>query len=153
MKTGTRILILSLAAFLAVPAIVCAQGTSQAKVLEIIGEAKYMSGGAAEWAILDPEVVLKEGDRIKTASDSQVRLELTGHAKTAELIIRKETEFTLQTFRHEDSGTEKTLLDVAVGSVLVKAEKLKGDSKFEVKTPTSIVGIRGTTFEVQVSKT
>jgi len=46
---------------------------------------------------------------------------------------------------------EKTLLDLAVGEILIKAQKVHGaESKFEVKTPTSIVGVRGTTFAVKV---
>ena len=49
------------------------------------------------------------------------------------------------------TGTENTLLDLAVGKILVKAQKLRDpDSKFEVKTPTSVVGVRGTNFSVQV---
>ena len=49
------------------------------------------------------------------------------------------------------SGLKKTLLDLAIGQVLIKAEKLDTpDSKFEVKTPTSVVGVRGTKFSVRV---
>ncbi|PIU40652.1 MAG: hypothetical protein COT00_00580 [Candidatus Omnitrophica bacterium CG07_land_8_20_14_0_80_50_8] len=97
--------------------------------------------------------MLAEGDAIKTGSDAEVRLELVGVAKTADITIRKETEFKFDTFRYNEAAKlDTTLLNVGVGSILVKAEKLVGDSKFEVKTPTSIVGIRGTTFEVNVPK-
>ena len=49
------------------------------------------------------------------------------------------------------ADTSKTLLDLAMGEVLIKAQKVHGEnSKFEVKTPTSIVGVRGTTFNVKV---
>jgi hypothetical protein len=96
---------------------------------------------------------LTEGDKIMTASGSQVELEMRGSNRIGNVIVRPETEFTLQTLHHDpDTKVETTLLDVEVGNILVKAEKLMGESKFEVKTPTSIVGIRGTTFEVQVSK-
>ena len=90
---------------------------------------------------------------MRTAKDSIVMLELLGSAKTADLVIKPESQFTLQTFSHDpDKKIENTLLSIQAGSVLVKAQKMIGDSKFEVKTPTSIVGIRGTTFEVQVEK-
>ncbi len=132
---------------------VSANGVSQAKVLSVKGEAMFLKNGAADWVPLEPSVTLTEGDKVKTAAASQVNLELTGNAKTAELVVREDSEFTFSTFRYDEtSQRETTLLDVEIGSVLVKAEKLVGDSKFEVKTPTSIVGIRGTTFEVQVSK-
>ena len=74
-------------------------------------------------------------------------------AKTAEVMVRKDTVFKFDTFRHEDAKKlESTLLNVDEGSILIKAQKLVGDSKFQVKTPTSIVGIRGTVFEVSVPK-
>jgi hypothetical protein len=132
---------------------VSATSGSQAKVTEIQGEAKFLKAGSADWLVLEPDTVLSEGDRIKTATASQVKLELNGNTKTGELMVREESEFTFKTFHHDETTkAENTLLDIEVGSVLVKAEKLGDDSKFEVKTPTSIVGIRGTTFEVQVSQ-
>lgn len=134
-------------------ALVFAADFSQAKVLNLQGEAKFLKAGASEWQVLEPSMIFSEGDAIKTAVDSEVRLELSGNAKTAEVIVRPDSEFTFKTLRH-DAGTkiENTLLDITVGGILIKAEKLVGDSKFEVKTPTSIVGIRGTIFEVNVSK-
>jgi hypothetical protein len=126
---------------------------SQARVLEIHGEAVFLKAGTSQWVTLEEGMILKEGDALKTGKDSEVRLEVSGARKTAELIVRKESEFNFKTLRHDPGGqTENTLLDVEVGSVLVKAEKLIGNSKFEVKTPTSIVGIRGTIFEVNVAE-
>lgn len=135
------------------PPKVFATGVSQASVIEIKGEAKFLKNGQTDWVPLEKDTLLTEGDKIKTANGSLVRLMLTGNAKTAELTVREDTEFTFKTFRHDETtDIDNTLLDVELGSVLVKAEKLIGDSKFEVKTPTSIVGIRGTVFEVNVSK-
>lgn len=127
--------------------------SSKATVSSIVGEAKYQRKGHTDWQILEKDLTLFEGDSIRTAKDSIVMVELMGSAKTADLVIKPESHFTLQTFSHDpDKKVENTLLNVQAGSVLVKAQKLIGDSKFEVKTPTSIVGIRGTTFEVQVEK-
>lgn len=127
--------------------------SSAASVTSIIGEAKYSKKGQTDWQILEKDMTLAEGDSIRTASDSIVTLELFGSAKTADLVVKPESEFTLKTFSH-DAGkkVENTLLSIQAGSVLVKAQKLAGESTFQVKTPTSIVGIRGTTFEVQVEK-
>ncbi len=139
--------------FMAAVAVTAYADVSQAKVLNIKGEAKLLRSGTSDWVALTPDVMIAEGDKIKTAAASQVELECAGNAKTAELVVRESTEFAFETFRH-DKGTqnETTMLDVEIGSVLVKAEKLVGDSSFEVKTPTSIVGIRGTTFEVSVAR-
>ena len=48
------------------------------------------------------------------------------------------------------TGDKTTLLDLALGKVLVHVEKLQGKSKFEVRTPTALTGVRGTTFTVEV---
>lgn len=134
-------------------ALIQAAPANEARVLEITGMAEYHLSGSTEWKKLEVGLALHEGDVVKTAADSEVKMELAGAAKTAEITIRKETELIFETFRHDaDSMQDETLLNVDMGAVLVKAEKLVGDSKFEVKTPTSIVGIRGTTFEVYASK-
>ena len=130
-----------------------ADGSSQATILEIKGDANYLKAGTTEWTKLEPTVILAEGDSVKTGPATQLRMELIGSTKTAEILVRKETEFKFSKFRFDEaSKVDNTLLEVGVGSVLVKAEKLVGASKFEVKTPTSIVGIRGTIFEVHVPK-
>ena len=124
----------------------------QAKVLDIKGEAKFMKAGTADWLTLEQGMILTEGDSMKTGANSEATLELSGARKTAEIVVRKDSEFSFATFRHDETAmTDQTLLDVATGGVLVKAEKLIGESKFQVKTPTSIVGIRGTIFEVYAS--
>ncbi|MEI7751999.1 MAG: FecR domain-containing protein, partial [Candidatus Omnitrophota bacterium] len=50
------------------------------------------------------------------------------------------------------TGDRTTILDLAIGKILVKVEALKGNSKFEVKTPTALTGVRGTLFEVAVKE-
>ncbi len=131
----------------------CAE-SSQAKAIQLTGDVQYQKAGTSEWMKLEKDALLTEGDTVKTAKGAQAKLELTGNAKTAEIIVKEDTQFTLKIFQHDSStNIDNTELDVDIGDVLVKAEKLVGDSKFEVSTPTSIVGIRGTTFEVKVSKT
>ena len=130
-----------------------AEETRQAKVAGLKGEVKFLKAGASDWAVLEQGMILGEGDSIKTGKDSEVSLEFIGAKKTADVTVKAESEFRLKTFKYDQATqTEDTLLDIEIGNVLVKAEKLVGDSKFEVKTPTSIVGIRGTVFEVQVSR-
>ncbi len=153
MSIKAKTMLLVLAAFIAFPLFAYAEDLSQATVTEIKGEAKYLRSGSTEWQKLEQGTVLSEGDALKTAIGAQVFITLSGVAKTADITVRPETEFVFKKFNYDGAkGVENTLLDVQLGGILIKAEKLIGESKFEVKTPTSIVGIRGTTFEVQVSK-
>ena len=123
-----------------------------AKVIKMSGEAQVLKAGSTDWTALSQDMILSEGDTLKTGTNTELILELTGGAKTAEVTVRADTEMSFDTFRHEaEAGNDQTLLDVTMGGILIQAEKLRGESKFEVKTPTSIAGIRGTIFEVQVS--
>ena len=152
MRNVLKVLLIGVAFLIAAPALVFA-GESRATAVNILGEAKVLKKGESDWKPLEKSAILTEGDSVRTAADSMVTLELVGNNKTAEVVVKPESEFSFQTFQHDETKKEEhTQLNVDAGSVLVKAEKLVGDSKFEVKTPTSIVGIRGTVFEVQVSK-
>ena len=65
--------------------------------------------------------------------------------------LKENTTLTLDILK-ENTATKKkvTVLDVSIGKILIQAEKLKDGSRFEVKTPTSVVGVRGTKFSVKV---
>ena len=128
-------------------------GANEAKVIELKGTADYLSLGQLQWKPLEVGALLREGDKMRTLKDSSVIVETKGSAKTATMTVRKETEFTFKNFRHDEATKiDSTLLELEVGSVMIEAEKLVGASRFEVKTPTSVVGIRGTKFEVNVAK-
>lgn len=130
-----------------------AEEMSQAKAIDVKGDVMFLKAGTSSWESLQKDMILGEGDALKTGKYSEAKLTLFGTGKTGELLIKEESEFNFRTLRHDvATKTDDTQLDVEIGSVLVKAEKLIGTSRFEVKTPTSIVGIRGTTFEVIVSK-
>ena len=149
------ILMLFFAALLLIPVSAGAQEmASQARILEVTGDAMFLKEGGADWMALEKGMVLGEGDSIKTSADSEARVEIMGKRKTADLTIRENSQFKLKTMKYDTgSDAERTYLDMESGNVLIKAEKLIGESTFEVKTPTSIIGIRGTLFEVNISAT
>lgn len=123
-----------------------------AKLVEFEGEVQVMPKGSRVWSSAQEGVVLSEGDAIKTGPASSALLNIEGDAKKGSLVSLKEnTRLNLDILK-EDIGTNKkvTLLDVSIGKILIQAEKLQGGSKFEVKTPTSVVGVRGTKFAVEV---
>ena len=128
-----------------------ALGIDQAKTTKISGSAMFKKAGEEGWNRLTVGAILSQGDSLKTEAGSEVTMDLRGANKTAQIVVREKSQFIFKTFQHDEgSKVDTTLLDVSLGGVLVRAEKLVGSSKFEVKTPTSIVGIRGTTFEVKV---
>jgi len=94
---------------------------------------------------------LSEGDMIMTGAGSWAFLNLDG-VDTATVEVKENSRVLLaELIMDEEEGTQQTLLDLAMGKVLITAQKIHHeDSNFQVKTPTSIVGVRGTTFAVEV---
>lgn len=138
-------LCLGMAAFL--PAARAEDGRS-AVITELSGHAIYLSSGASDWQEAAIGTVLHESDIIKTAEDTHCTLLFTGMSEaTVRMRPNSVLELTAVSGAEDADDTE---LELTVGSILVKAEKLKGASQFEVKTPNSVVGIRGTEFEVMV---
>lgn len=140
-------------------AIVTAQNIQEskcgAKVIETKGEAFVKYFNEKNWATVNTGVVLKEGDIIKTGANSAVVIQFLKEGReTAIVDIKSSSQLLIREISKTDKkSTEHTLLDLGVGKILVKAQKLYDEkSKFEVKTPVSIAGVRGTTFTVEVTK-
>ena len=104
------------------------------------------------WTEAKIGTVLNQGDMLRTIGDSWALLNVDGHAETATVEVKANSQLKMaQLLENKQISSQTTLLDLAMGEVLIKAKKLHSEkSKFEVKTPTSIVAVRGTTFSVSV---
>ena len=88
-------------------------------------------------------VVLPLGAVLKTAAGASCMLKWsTGHVvKVGPLSAVKLNKAALK------NGAENTELELKKGNVHARAQKLsKGDSSFNIKTPTAVAGVRGTDF-------
>ena len=95
---------------------------------------------------------LGSGDMIRTAKNSYAELSFNGIDQAAVVRVEENSVIKIDTYIASDKPSDrKILLDLAVGDVLVKANKVKNESHFQVRTPTSIVGVRGTLFRVRTS--
>lgn len=129
-----------------------AEGKRTAKIISIDGSAEVKPAGQTNWSPASVDMVLSEGDTIKTDSKSFVLVNVNGIGQTATVEVKEGSELLLaELLLDQKSGAHRTMLDLASGEILIKAQKVRTEeSKFEVKTPTSIVGVRGTTFAVKV---
>lgn len=129
-----------------------AEGKRTAKIISIDGNAQVKLAGQTSWSPASVDMILSEGDTLKTDSKSFALVNVNGIGQTATVEVKEGSELLLaELLIDQKSGSHKTMLDLASGEILIKAQKVKSeDSKFEVKTPTSIVGVRGTTFAVKV---
>lgn len=122
-----------------------------AQIASLDGTAEVKSAGQGGWVPASVGMVLNEGDTIKIAQKSWALLNID-NGKIATVEVKEGSQMVIAELQADPKAeTSKTLLDLAIGEVLIKAQKVHGEnSKFEVKTPTSIVGVRGTTFNVKV---
>lgn len=124
-----------------------AKGQNQpgkAKVQAITGSAVYsVAGGPA--VPLKVGTVLDAGATIKTAKDSTVDLFLGKSAGVIRII--ESTTLSLDKLGLIDTGAD-TVVDIQLnlpeGTMLFNVNKLSAASKYEIKVPNGVAGIRGT---------
>lgn len=123
----------------------------EATIVKAEGDVQVMIREEGAFKPAKEGMVLSEGDIIKTGPSGAALLNIAGYAKGSLVRMRENTQLNLDILK-EDLGTNRkvTVLDVSIGKILIQAEKLKEGSRFEVKTPTSVVGVRGTKFAVEV---
>ena len=103
-----------------------------------------------EWQAAKDGMTILAGDEVRTAAGATVRV-LLGGGSVGQVEVKEGSFFRINKMETESkTGDKTTLLDLALGKVLVHVEKLQGKSKFEVRTPTALTGVRGTTFTVEV---
>ncbi len=122
-----------------------------ASILEIDGDVDVKSSGQA-WVPAKQGMTLNQGDIVKTGNNSSAVLNVDGTGETATVDLDENSQLLFsELLIDKEKKTQSTLMDLAIGKILIKAQKLHSDeSKFEVKTPTTVVGVRGTTFSVEV---
>lgn len=122
-----------------------------AKISDIKGAVEVRTA-AGEVVPARVGMVLNEGDMVHTKSNSTAMLNVDGSSETASVEVKANAKLKLsEMLENKKEGVQMTLLDLSMGEILIKAKKLHSEkSKFEVKTPTSIVGVKGTTFSVSV---
>lgn len=104
---------------------------------QVVREAQTMPA-AKDMALLWRDVV-------KTNSEGRVRIELSDGS-----ILSLSSGAQLQILKH-DSRRQETALELLYGRLLATAKRLrKGNGSFEVRTPTAVVGVVGTSFGVKV---
>ncbi|MBI3322305.1 MAG: FecR domain-containing protein [Candidatus Omnitrophica bacterium] len=106
------------------------------------------------WRTLGPGIQLQEGDRVRTGgADTVVLAIIDGNRKIGQFKVRENSEIVLQKMSVDPAtGRQSAILALALGNVLLYVQALDDDSTFEVKTPVSISGVRGTSFEVQYDR-
>ncbi|TGM08361.1 transcriptional regulator [Leptospira barantonii] len=90
-------------------------------------------------------LILKENDQLQTASGS-IDIQ-TGNGE----IIRVKSYTKLVLKNISNPQKKETNLYVQAGELLIKTNKLKTNESFYISTPTTVAGVRGTTFSFELT--
>ncbi|MEK3985984.1 FecR domain-containing protein [Paenibacillus sp. FSL K6-3166] len=120
------------------------------KITAVSGKSEVKKSGGTKKFNAFKGMAITQGDTIITGSDGQVNLDLDANK---EVTIGAGTTLTIsQLVESAKALGGKTSLKLQNGQVLIKVKKkLDGDSRFEIETPTAIMGVMGTEFFVSVN--
>lgn len=115
-------------------------------ILKLQGDVLVKLKNKADWISASKDLQLKEGDLIKTALDSWTHLRIG----TLGTVLLKENSFLdLSTMKLKKDGVNEDIhLHLNKGKLLVNVQGMSKQSEFKTSTPSTIVAVRGTIYEV-----
>lgn len=139
-------------------ALACAALVSSAQAVEVgkavvravKGSAQYSEGGT--WLALSTGQVLRPGAIVRTANESNVDLYMGDNGPIVRLM--ENTTLGIDKLNYEATGVDtviETQLDLKSGRLVGIVRKLSATSKYEVKTPNGVAGIRGTEYVISAT--
>lgn len=148
-KRGMLYILIAALLLSLIPAAVFADNSRTATVQELYGSVKVKMVTSEKEIKAFKGMRLNEGDTILTGKDSKAVLRLD---QDKEIVIAANTQAVLTKIGSKGASTD-TVITIVTGGVGNKVEKkLDKDSKYKIKTPTAVMGVRGTEFYVQVER-
>jgi hypothetical protein len=117
----------------------------QVKILDIVGEVEIKSKDSEYYIVANIGDLLEVGDRISTGFESEAVIEVN---RVATMTVREMTNFSVSQLFY-DGDFARTAINLGMGSITTSVRPEKGvKASFEIVTPTSTIGVRGTEFSV-----
>ena len=125
------------------------------QIKDLSGEVQVRVSSESDWVLAEKGTRLKQDGEIKTGKDSLAVILLDKEGETGKIDIKPDTWMRIAELKYSGALKDKrTIMDLALGQVLVEAGTLKGEATFQIRTPTSTTtSVRGTVFEVKVEET
>src|SRR5262249_32289923 len=120
----------------------------KAEVTSVVGTAEYSTDGGA-FMQLKAGTILRSGSQVRTGGGSHVDLALGKN--NGVLRVSESTTVALDKLTISDTGVDRvidTQMNLKEGHILGNAfDKMAPASKYEIKTPNGVAGIRGTKYD------
>lgn len=145
-------LLLALPLALALQALICGPlfaATAAGRISDAEGAAEITRQGAKEPELAAENTDVFAGDALETGEDGKLKVQL---ADGSVLTLAESTRFTLSESRFDAArGTRQSIFDLLAGKVRAEVARVANaaKSRFEIRTPTAVAGVRGTTYEIE----
>jgi len=152
MRPVSRILgfAVAIAALLSAATAQAAPEQNKAIVRTVRGTANYSTDRGANWRALKVGTALTQNSVVRTAPGSVVDLFLGDNGPVVR--VTEDTTLGIDRLTIDRTGVDKvieTQLDLRNGRILGNVKRLAAASKYEVKTPHGVAGIRGTRYDIR----
>ncbi len=118
-------------------------------VTDLEGDVKVVTSGGSKTIVAFKNMRFTQGDKLLTGDGAWVSLKID---TDKEIMVSENTSLGLEELNGSNDSVI-TLLALETGKVWTNIkEKLNGNSKYEIKTPTATMGVRGTQFYINVAK-
>jgi hypothetical protein len=145
-------LVAVLAGVLAVASVDAAQ-KGQAAARTVVGKVEYsLNGVNGPWTTLMAGDQLNAGSTVRTANDSSVVLFLDQNGPLVRL--SENTILGIDKLDFDVTSVDtviETQLDLKAGRIFGITKRMSATSKYEVKTPNGVAGIRGTVYAIKAT--
>jgi hypothetical protein len=132
-------------ALLLAPTAVWAQGTL--RVVAVHGNVQWKAGSGSSFVPVaaTTQQVVRVGDQLQTGPDADITLQVPDGSW---MVVSENSKFTVEDFW---SGNLKSIMNLMMGRVRFYIKKLDGrPNPYSVTTPTALIAVRGTEFDVIV---
>jgi hypothetical protein len=136
---------LLLTLLLLLPSAVWAQAAL--KVSSVTGSVQWRTAAGTSFRPLTTSQLVQVGDEVRTGPDAQLILEVPDGSY---MVVSENSKLLVEDFW---SGNLRSLMKLMVGKVRFYVQRLGGrPNPYRVTTPTALIAVRGTTFEVTVDE-
>ena len=130
-------------ALLLVPSALFAQGAL--RVSSSVGQVEWRAGSSRNFVALAANQAIQTGDEIRTGPGAQLILTAPDNSY---MVVNENSKLTIEDYW---SGSFKSIMNLMMGHVRFFIQRVGGrPSPYSVRTPTALIAVRGTIFDVIV---
>lgn len=112
----------------------------------VLGKVMLKSAQTDSWESVKVGRVLGLNDTLRVGDNSRISLQ----SETGSVVVIKDlSEVVLNSVLNPKTGEENTDIAINSGKAIINPRKLQGNSKFAVRTPAMVAGVRGTVFTME----